>query len=204
MAAPFPSLDAYLERLPGGLAAHPDLLAKGSSLRSTLADAPQPLTVGMGLPASLEELVRVPPSSTDWIREVELWALVLCVYDRSFAKSGGVAAYGTFSFNMAMRMVNSPAYRILFAILSPERLFVGAAQRWAAFHKGTVMEIVGHSRGQGAFRLRTPPHLLPEVAHVSLAEGIRAALVMAKADGATVTPRVEAPGSVLFEARWKV
>ncbi len=202
-ATRFPSMERYLSRLPLGLASYPAMTAKGSSLRSTLADAPQPLLSGLGLPPRLEELVRLPPAPSDWIREAELWALALAVYDNSFAHSGGLPAYREWVYAMTRRLLSSPAYRILFALISPEQLFLGAAYRWAAFHRGTGIEVIKRGTGAGACRVTTPPHLLPEIAHIALAEGIRAALAVAKGDGAEVVAHAESSTCVLLEARWK-
>lgn len=203
MTLEFPTMGAYIAQLPDGLASHPHLTAKGSIIRSMLADAPYPLGTGLGLPASVEELVRNPPSTNDWVPEVVLWAMAAGIYDLGFATRGGLAAYSAWAHGMNRRLLRSPAYRILFSVLSPERLFVGAAQRWSAFHRGTLMADIAATRGEGSFRLTTPPLVLSEIGRVSLTAAFRAALDLAGATSVEMRAELESSTTTLFTATWR-
>lgn len=203
MIAGFATLRQYLEHLPEGLDSFPQLTAKGSVVRAFLNDAQYPLATGCGLPPRLDELIRAPPASSDWVREVELWAIAAAVYDVNFAARGGIAAFTEWSYGANRRLLRGPAYRILFSVLSPERLFVGATQRWSAFHRGTQLSDVEVSKGAGSVRLVAAPHAIPEIGRVAFAMAFRAALDLAGAEAVDVTSRSESPAVSLFQARWR-
>ncbi len=203
MSQGFPSMERYLARLPHGLDSYPHLTAKAAIFRQIIAESPDPLDAVAGLPPALEERVRNPPAATDWVREVEFWALLLCVYDRSFADAGGMAAYGTWTYGRNRALLSGPLYRMLFALLSPERLLLGATQRYAAFHRGTVMSQLRSAGKRASFRLTTPAHVLPEIAQVGLAAGFRAALDLSGASAVDVTGRADSPDVVEFLATWR-
>lgn len=195
-------MESYIASLPDGLASYPEARVKGSLVRSSLTASPRPLTVGMGLPPRLEAIILAPPAASDWIPEAELWALRTCMYDRDFADAGGMAAYSEWVYGLNLRLLRSPLYRILFAVLSPERLFVGSTNRWSAFHKGTSMEDVQATRGRGRFRLKTPPYLVPDIGRIGAESAHRAALELAGAEKVVLTSRRESPSLILFDATW--
>lgn len=147
--------------------------------------------------------MRSPPLAHDWVHEVEFWALSLCIYDRAFAGHGGIRLYDAWSYARNRQLLGGPLYRILFAVLSPERLFAGAAQRYATFHRGTVMSDFQGSKGRAAFRLTTPPDVLPELAHVVLAAAFRAVLDVTGAQGCEVKAHAASPQVVEFMATWR-
>ncbi len=202
MSDGFPSLESYLARLPNGLESYPEMGAKASLVRQIIADSPFPLA-SAGLPPALDALVRSPPLAHDWVHEVEFWALSLCIYDRAFAGHGGIRLYDAWSYARNRQLLGGPLYRILFAVLSPERLFAGAAQRYATFHRGTVMSDFQGSKGRAAFRLTTPPDVLPELAHVVLAAAFRAVLDVTGAQGCEVKAHAASPQVVEFMATWR-
>ncbi len=202
MAGPFPTLDRYLGSLPDGLESYPDVCTKGAVLRAVISDAPSPLD-RHALPPALAERVRELPSATDWVPEVHLFGLQACIFDACFRDGGGIAAFEDWSYRRNMRMFRSSLYRVLFKVVSPERLFVGVANRWSAFRRGSVIDGVAAVDGLAQMRLRTAPHVVPDFGRVALGSALRASLDLAGAREATVTCRVEVPGSLLFEARWR-
>ena len=202
MGGAFPSMEGYLARLPNGLASYPHVTAKGSVLRAILSDANGALGPSMGLPARIEELIAVPPAPNGWLLEVELWALTLCIYDVRFADKGGVAAYEEWVYRRNRALLSGPLYKVLFTVLGPERLVAGAAQRYATFHRGTVMSKLEAGDRALAFKLTTPPHVLPALVQGGLAAAFRAALDLAGAHDVRVTARAESPDVVAFEASW--
>jgi hypothetical protein len=175
--------------------------AKASILRAIVADMPG--SPPSGLPPRLDALVRAPPSANDWIREVELWAIQLAVYDTAFAARGGARAFEDWSYRRNRSLLGGPLYKVLFAVLSPERMVVGAAGKYAAFHKGTVMSKLETTSTSFAFKLTTPPYVLPELAQVTLAAAFRAALDLSGAKEVAVTHHVESPEVVAYLTTWK-
>jgi hypothetical protein len=202
MSGQYPSLDTYLARLPDGLASYPEALAKGATIRASIEAMPAEIRRGDGLPPRLRELLRDPPTTNAWGSEVEMWALVLAAYDTSFGTSG-VAAYDTWAYELNRRLLGGPLYRVLFAVISPERLFVGASKRWAAFHRGTTMDISDMAHGGGKLRLTTPASMLPRVAQVALAAGYRAAFDLAGGKGVEVTVEEQSSTCMTFTASWR-
>lgn len=204
MPRSYPTLTRYLSALPDGLASHPEMHAKGSLVRSILTDTPpHRLAVADGLPPRLDDILRSPPSATDWLPETELWALTLAVYDTAFAQNGAEAAYERWVHARNLRLLRSPLYRVLFAVASPERLFTSGAKRVAAFHRGAVIDGVAVSKGKGSFTMKTPPGLLPDLARVGLGAAVRAGLEVAGALDAVVTASAIWPGVLRFDAEWR-
>jgi len=199
----FPSVDRYLAQLPEGISSYPAMLTKAAIIRTLLRDAPQPLTAGLGLPPRVEALVLAPPSRNDWVSEVEGWAVVLSIYDLNFASKGGLAAFKAWSHEVNARLFRSVVYRVLFSVVSPERLFVGATQRWSAFHRGTVIKDVETSKGRASFRLTTPPFVMPEIGRVGLIKAFQAAIELAGAQGVELNAEAESPTTARFDARWR-
>ena len=196
-------LNAYLARLPDGIASYPEMLTKGAIIRTILAEAPRPLTEAVGLPLRVQELARTPPSASSWVTEVEGWAVVLAVHEHCFAGPDGRTRFWTWGHAMNLQLFRSPLYRILFTVLSPERLWVGAARRWSAFHRGTVVSDVTCTTGVASFRLTTPPYVMPEVGRLGLTSAFHAALEIAGGKAVQVTGAVESPETSRFHATWK-
>ena len=81
---PFPSVRAYLERLPFGIDSHPECEVKASVLRDALASRALDSDLD-ALPAPVRELVRSLPPVSAWIREVHALVAMLAIRDRYFA-----------------------------------------------------------------------------------------------------------------------
>jgi hypothetical protein len=199
----FPGLESYLERLPRGLDSYPEVCVKGAFVRRMLGQAPRPLREGMGLPPVLEQLVVRMPGPNDWVPVAHQCGLALCVYDLNFANNGGLAAYGAWTIEVQRRLLGSALYRILFAVMSPERLLVGATHRWSAFNRGMNLEAITSSNGRGAFRLKRPPHLLPALSLVGYGASFRAGLELCGAMDIVVQRHDESPSSTLYEYQWR-
>jgi hypothetical protein len=201
--AGLPTLEQYLASLPNGLSSYPFAVAKASLVRALLVDAPCDVGVSSGLPPRLVELARSPPAANHWTSEVELWALSLGMYDLGFANRGGITRYTEWTYQRNRALLSGPLYRVLFAVASPDRLFSGAAHRYSAFHRGTVMSKLEASRGAGSFRLTTPANLLPELARAALSTAFKAALDLSGAKDAVVVGRAESAETTSFDATWR-
>jgi len=170
-----PCVHAYLERLPAGLASYPECLAKASILRDMLATRP---LAADDVPPELTELVLHPPPVSSWIPEVWFCTAASAIYGRHF---GGRDLDGYVQWIEGFNEVlfRKPLYRVLFALISPSRLVAGAANRWAAFHRGITFELVERTPLSVLVRLDFPPYIYGiEMLH-ALSAGLRAAIRVA-------------------------
>jgi uncharacterized protein (TIGR02265 family) len=201
MAAPTASVAAYLEGLPHGLASYPECTAKASLLRDMLATRPLDPDSD-SLLEDLRPLIRDPPPVSTWIPEVAFVASAMTVYDEHF---GGhdVAGFEQWIVDFNAALFRKPLYRVLFALISPERLVVGATTRWSAFHRGTSLALVERGQRSGLVRVGFPPDLYGTVMLHGFAAGLRAAVVVAGGrDVRTELESIEAT-SAEYWIRWK-
>lgn len=165
----YPRTARYLGQLPSGLASYPQCQAKGSVLRNVLDTAPIALDLA-GLPDRIQELVAAPPLPSDWTSEVALNTLILAYQDlmprEQFARWG---------YERNRALLSTSLYRVLFLVVSTERLFVGMPQRWAAFRRGTSLHMVAQAEGRAELELRFPSLLHDAVTLELLAVALRAA-----------------------------
>jgi hypothetical protein len=195
-----PLLTRYVERLPNGLDSYPNVMAKGSIL-SRLVDSYQGVAPE-GLPAQLEAHFARRPAPTEWVPEVHLVALTTSLVDTLF-RDQPAAAFERWALLENKQLLSGPLYRVLFAVLSPERILVGMEKRWSAFHRGTTFEPVEAGRFMAIVRFAYPPHLLSPQTLITRSTAIRAAVETAGAKLVSVEAREESPKSTLFEVRWR-
>lgn len=181
----FPSLDRFVEALPHGLDSYPDALAKAAILRHALSDVrlPEP----DALPPALARLITDRPALTAWVPEVHFNAMMLAIYDCEFAANGGLARYERWAHERNRKLLRSPLYRILFLVVSPDRLLRGAEKRWSAFRRGTTLHVVEHTDTSAKLTFHYPPKLQTELSMLGLAIALRAALETAGAKHVVVT-----------------
>ena len=164
-SVPFLSVDHYLSQLPAGLRSYPDAQAKGTVvlpwLQGTVGKA---LLESPDLPKPLRTLIEEPPTVGAWVSEVALAALILAAYDAHFARvgAGGADELQSFIHTTNRAAFKSPLYSILFAVVSPERLLAGAAQRWSAFHRGSKLEAVDRTEGHALLELSHRPDIFSD------------------------------------------
>jgi hypothetical protein len=169
-----PTVARYLESLPNGLDSFPEAVVKGSVLRATFEDAgftPEPGT----LPGDLERYAQDPPAIGVWVPETFHSALVGAIFDVRFREQGGMPAFEAWAHERNRRLFQSPLYRVLFWVVRPERVFIGIQKRWSAFHRGSMLEVVGEKTLQRTVRLSHPPHLFSEHALHTFGAAFRAA-----------------------------
>jgi hypothetical protein len=174
-ASRYPTVAKYLSQIAGGLAAHPECVAKASLLRSILDDKSLPTVEG--LPPELVELVLHPPPQTAWVPEVHFRALMRAVFDAHF---DAPSRFYEWAYVSQKKLLEGPLYRILFFMVSPERVAQTATSRWEKFHRGIGLSAkVGH--GQLRAVLTHPPFVADAFDHHATLEGVRAALELAGA-----------------------
>lgn len=201
---PLPSVERYLSELPDGFRSHPGALAKATVVlpwrEGAVGDA---LHRCRELPAALRALVVEPPPVSGWIPEVELAALILAAFDAHFAEAGGADALQGYIRATNRAVFKGPLYAILFAVASPERLLVGAAQRWSAFHRGSRLDVVRREQGHAVLDLAHPPGIFSE--HSLRGHGTSFALAAELAGGREVRASHESlsPGVTRYTLSWR-
>ena len=198
-----PTVDAYLACLPEGIASYPDAAVKGSVLasRRNHPGFDQLLKDG-NLPEPAVRLLRDPPTATSWVPEVAFNTVMAALYDVVFRENGGPAAYEEWSAEQNARLLRTPLYRILFAVVSPERLLVAASARWAAFRRGTSVAVLDHDRSTMSFRLTCPPNLYPPVGLHAFSAAFRAATQAAGGRVTVIQWTAESPAAVRWHIEW--
>ncbi|MBL9026969.1 MAG: hypothetical protein JNL21_32535 [Myxococcales bacterium] len=194
--ARFPLLSRYLDGLPAGLASYPEAQAKGSVIRVLVTTAPVRVDPDE-LPSELAVFLERPPLPTAWVSEVQLNALGL-VYEDAMPHH----AYEAWVWERNRAILTNPLYKILFWMISPERLFVGLPHRWSAFRRGTELALVDQSAGRARLRLTFPKNLHDKA---TLANVCVAGRVVAEAAGAKASDMVVesyAPTSAVFAISW--
>jgi len=202
MSSSLSAVAAYLERLPHGIDSYPQATVKGSVVRAVIGDTgPSSLPVAL-IPPSTEELVRNPPGVSDWVRETHHGALLSAIFDTRFRGAGGIPAFDVWAIERNRTLLRGPLYRVMFLVLSPERILIGVQQRWAAFHRGSLLNVVKRAERAAQVRLTYPAFLFAEHALRWFACAFQVAVEAAGAKNAHVRADVESETSTLFDAQW--
>lgn len=128
------------------------------------------------LPPVLADLVRSPPPSSAWMRQVHFRCILRAILDLYFR--GDEAAMVAWSYGSQKKLLGGPLYRVMFALLSPERVVQAAPQRWGHFHRGLSMHVDIHPQHvEGT--LRYPPNLYHRFDQELSLAGIRAVIELA-------------------------
>jgi len=191
----YPTLERYLAALPNGLASYPDVVAKAAVLRDTLSEGTPP-----ELPPELERWRVDPPGVSAWIPEVHFNALMTAIWDHRFAPDR--ARYDRWVHDRNLRLLGTPLYRVLFMVVSPERLLIGAEKRWSAFRRGSSLRVLERDRHSAAIALSYPPHLQTELSVGGLGSALRAALELAGAKKVVVESGPLGETETRYQARW--
>jgi hypothetical protein len=178
IGANLPRMAAYIAGLPGGLSAHPGCLAKGALVRSIVGDRPEIAKRAGELPREVGRLLEEPPLAGEWIPEAHFVALFHAVNDLLELDDAAVLVRAR-SRNRAL--FESPAYRILMAVLSPASLLRFAGKRWDNFHRGTFLEMAGTSDDGVRVVVRFPQGLFDRVVLLAFGQAFAAALELSGA-----------------------
>ena len=194
----FPTLAHYLSVLPQGLDSYPQYVAKASLLRSILDD--HPLTqFASELPRALVDLAVRPPPLSAWVSEVHFHAITRVVSDLHFRERSQFVAW---SYEAQKRLLSSPLYSLLFAVISPERGLMLAHSRWETFHRGITLR-VERMPGQSRVIYGFPPHLFDEFDLGPTLEGLRAAFELMGAKSIQIFDQQVTPTSARATFSWR-
>jgi hypothetical protein len=198
-----PSVAAYVERLPGGVASYPAAGVKGAVTRRMLDDArlPFPLPAG-SIPDEVARFVAEGFSVGAWVPETFHSVLACAIFDLRFRDEGGMPAFERWVHEGNRGLLRSPLYRVLFLVASPERIFIGAERRWATFHRGSLLRVLDHREGGARVRLTYPAYLFPEHSVVGFGAALLAAVEAAGGKRVRMEWRVESDASTLYTGSW--
>lgn len=194
----FPSLARYLDALPHGLDSYPDCQAKVSLVRSMLEEHPLAKFVPE-LPTPLAELIRQPPPMSAWMSEVHLRAILRVIHDRVLTDR---RAFVKWTYEAQKRLLAGPVYRLLFSVMSVERLGDIAPSRWARFHRGSTMR-VDYGDMQSRVSFQFPPHLLDDLDLEASLAGIHVAIELMVRRTAEFAEMKVTPTSSSAVLRWR-
>jgi hypothetical protein len=201
---PLQSLDRYLALLPAGLRSYPEALAKATVIKP-FQEGPvgAALNACRDLPGPLRAILERPLAVSEWIPEVCLVSLIEAAYDVHFAGAGGGEALQAYIRTTNRAVLKGPLYSILFAVVSPERLLVGAAERWSAFHRGSSLAVEERSKGRALLVLSHPPNLFST--HSLHGHGTSFALAAELAGGRGVQMSFARPdaGTTRYTIEWR-
>lgn len=195
-ASVFPHTARYIAALPKGLASYPQCLVKGAVLRGFLETSPALLKTD-GLDEELRHLIEAPPLPNEWFSEVHFNALMTSHEERLPS-----ASYDDWVYRRNRRLLESPLYRMLFLVMSPERLFTGMPRRWGAFRRGSEMSIVEHGGGHALIEVRFPAKLHDARTLRNLCIACRAACDAAGARGTDSALTLVEPTRGRVSIRW--
>jgi hypothetical protein len=190
--------------LPSGLDSYPQATVKGSVIRAMFPDTERSRFPPRGLiPAPAEEHIHLPPAVTDWIPETHQSALIGAVFDTRFRGAGGLPAFDAWAIERNRALLRGPLYRIMFLVLSPERILSGAQERWGAFHRGSQISVVTREPRSTVARLAHASNLFSEHAIRWFACSFQVAVEAGGAKNARVEAEVESATSTRFHAAWE-
>lgn len=175
----FPTIDAYLARLPQGIRSYPEVQAKGALFLqySTGVDLGPELDQ---LPPELANLLRKPPAPSDWIPEVMLHLVVLA----RIQKLGLTEAQHLDQvYEQNRLLLQKPLYKLLLLVATPSMLIHGIANRFATFHRGISISALPKSAREFTIIMSFPSELLPPLALRAFGRAFTAAVETSGARG---------------------
>lgn len=199
-----PGVVSYLERLPNGLDSYPQCQIKGAIVAAILGDMALPRPLGPeDVPGPVLDLVLHPPSVSTWLPEAHYGALVAAINDLRFGGSGGGEAFDQWVLAGNRALLSSALYKVLFLVVTPERVFNGAAQRWSAFHRGSDLSVVKREAHAALLRLTYPPRLFADRTVRAFGLGLQAAGEAAGCKDVQIRPVVESDTTSTYDIQWK-
>lgn len=197
----YPETATYLSRLPDGLGSHRECEVKGSVVREVAAgfDAATIAT----LPPVLREVIANPPPVSSWVHEVPLNVLLLVQHETLVRRTGQRDAMFDRAFDATRALLNTPLYKILFIVVSPERLFSGLDRRWNAMRRGTSIELLELAPMRARIRAHFPTQHYNETLVKIRAASLRASLSCAGAKDVEVTIDAVTKDRCDWSARWR-
>lgn len=193
----FPRASAYLDALGGDLRAHPSCQAVGEMYLDVRKSYPE-LVKDASLSPELAAQLNMPWKEGEWMSEVAGVVLFTMVRDAVFKDDESFLAW---NYKRLGAIYRKPLYRALMLVMSPTLVLIGAANRWAAFHRGSTLRIEQEG-GERVGVLSYPQHLFSEPFLHSLRTAFQAGFDAAGAKNSRVTLASHSPTEARFLAKW--
>jgi hypothetical protein len=198
-----PSVAEYLARLPNAETSYPHATVKAAVTRAMIETTSLAEDLRPGdVPDPILELVHRPPTVNQWLPEVFHGVLGAATYDTMFRDHGGMPAFRAWVLDGNRKLLRGPLYRVLFLVLSPERIFLAAGRRWEAFHRGSTLRVLEHTARDARARLTYPPGLFGELSCNAFAGAFTAAAEAAGAKDVVTRAQIESDTSTLYSTSW--
>ncbi len=149
------NVEAYIDSLPRGLDSYPRAECKASVARIFLAGFDRD-RLATAVPASLHAtLFNLPPDSV-WMPEVHGQVFYLALRQVFYTEDKD---YLAMTLQKNTELLRSPLYRMLFKLLSPQRIAKNAGVAWGRFHRGSRFTCVKADDDEAVFDFGYPPFL---------------------------------------------
>lgn len=195
--APSRRVEEYLAKLPAGVEAHPECVARAAMLRRCLAEKPLSRSHADDLPGPVRQLVICPPLDGEWVSDVHLVCVLFAIAD--------AYALGDDAYLAWIRALNTRMFQTLFAGVlnteSPEAMLDKVPERWSIFHRGSTLAAEAVEPGRAVLRLSFPPNLFHGLALRQFAAVWEALLRLADPSGQVELSSSD-PTAGTFLARW--
>jgi hypothetical protein len=189
--------EPFIAGLPHGLHSYPECQVKASVVRAMCDDLGK-FELSPALPELIRQLAIEPPPVASWVPEAQARALYLAYAD---AAGMGDEELVRFSREGSLRLISSPMYKAMW-FDAPEQLGKYAQSRWAAFRRGTSVELVEQGKRTAKFTLRIPLPLAPLLlVRIHLA-GFEAAMIASGADLSRSEVLERRQDETLFSLHW--
>jgi hypothetical protein len=194
------SVNKYLDTLPSGAASYPECVVKASVLRNALVS--RQLGREVELPPTIRKLVDDPPTVGEWISEVHFNAAMLAIREVHF-NPRTLDDYRAWVYEQNHKLLGTPLYRVLFLLVSPDRLLSGIEKRWGAFRRGSEIQVVDRAKNVVQLRLRYPAFLYPSLTVQAMMVAFQAAMDHAGARQARVVIASSTSTETVLAVTWQ-
>ena len=194
------SIRKYLDALPNGAASYPECCVKASVLRQHVNA--KPLGPEVDLPPLTRRLVDDPPTVTEWIPEIHFNIAMLAILDVHF-DARRLESYHAWSYEQNRKLLGTPLYRMMFLLVTPERLLRGIEKRWGAFRRGTEFRILSATAGRAELCVQSPPFLYTSLSLQRMARAFQAAIDCAGARASHVELASHTSTESVFSLGWQ-
>jgi hypothetical protein len=194
-----PSVASYLAMLPRGLDSYASCVAKRGGMFG-LTGAPHFDELSAMLPPELKQLYDTTLPSSSWVSEVQHHALVLAMRDVCFASE---CEFLDFFFELNREFLARDPFNLIFASLTIDRLVRGASERWAVFHRGSVLRSVELGASTIRFSITAPPYVFTPLVSRHYIGAFQAGFAAALHVDAPITVESCSPTVTLYRVQMK-
>ncbi len=194
-----PNLVAYLDRVPGGLEAHPTYCVKGSVIAAMLEDESTEVRRQLlDLPEPLAAHVQAPPVATAWVPEVHMVSLFLAIANLTGPSDEEILAKAK---GVNRRLFERPMYRALGMMIRPSRAVGYFSSIFGRFHRGVELSWDRAEDNEMHGRLTFAEYLYPREMVLALSTSFEAASELG-ASNSTCEVGDVGPEAGHFVLRW--